>query len=165
MTLPWTSPNWVKYEEPPTSIPEVIVEGKQLKVVSSQWRINGSVEEVSPSASTDVVADAIELRSGSDLTFEIVTPVKPLIIEIGTFVDSGAFPSEGEQPSRFDCLQDRGCWTQTAGENDVVTVNSGLIEQGGLVVLYVEFATLEEIDDEEGIGAYRASWVVQLVRE
>ena len=54
---------------------------------------------------------------------------------------------------------------RAAGDNAVVTVDSGLIEQGGLVILCVEFATLEEVDDEEGIGAYRASWVVQLVRE
>lgn len=154
--------NMIEYQPPPALVPEASVGGVRLDVVSYQWRINGQMVQSAPSSPTDLRVAVVKVPERDGLSFRLVTAVRPLMVEMRIF-DHAGVPADDDEPQRFDCLYDGQCHVEVRDDVVSVTADPGLVEDAHMALLYVEFGTLEDADTQEGIGAYRASWIVKKI--
>jgi len=154
----------VEYTPPPTSVPRVRVGETVLKPAQYAWRIQGTYQTKSPVSDQDVPANRIgppTVRNG--LTFSLETAIRPLQARVLIYpkLAEDAIPAE-PNGTMLDCVAGGDC--RMVYEPPGVSIKvAQMIEPPAMVVLDVQYPTLEPADAEAGIASYGASWVVRLV--
>lgn len=154
----------VEYTPPPTAVPRVRVGETVLEPAQYAWRIQGTYRTRSPVSEQDVPANRIgppTARGG--LTFSLETAIRPLQARVLIYpkLAEDAIPAE-PSGTMLDCVAGGDC--RMVDEPPGVSIKvAPMIEPPAMVVLDVQYPTLEPADAEAGIASYGASWVVRLV--
>jgi hypothetical protein len=150
------------YTQPPDEVPVVRVDGTTLQPAQYAWRIDGEFRTLEPSSDRDVAITRVSAPP-EHLAFSMGTSLHPLQARVLLYRSIGEdqVPVE-ESASTLDCLAETGC-RLVEGPSGLVIEVLEKVNAPALVVLDVQYATLEPTDADAGIASYGASWVVRLV--
>lgn len=143
----------IEYQEPPARPPRVTVGDVPAFLLQYQWRIDDRLRE-HVIDEPDQASIPTVTTSDWDGGLTLHTQVRPLIVTIRTF---DSVPRESDSPEERDCTAGQGCRLVENRTGWSVVVD----DPGAFTVLYAEWATLRDEDARDGVGAYRASWMVR----
>jgi len=145
-------------------IPKVQLGSTPLRLTQSAGRIDGEYRVRAPSSDADVLLTRVAWSETSGrLVFRIGTSTVPSQVAVLVFdqVPEGVVPTEA-QARILDCVKGTGCSVED-GTNDVAVVVASGPVLPAVVVLDVQYATLEPADTESGIATYGASWAARVI--
>lgn len=149
-----------RYEAPPTRVPQVRVETTVLVPAQYAWRIDGHYRQSAPPSDDSVPNTAVPTPTSRRLAFTVSTSIRPMQARIIHYPDTAASVPHSEGVFA-DCTTGKDCtMTQTADQLTLLLRRP--VEAPALVVLDLQYPTLEEADRTQGIASYGASWVVRL---
>lgn len=149
-----------RYEAPPPRVPQVLVETTVLAPAQYAWRIDGQYRQSTPPSDDSVLNTAVPSPVSRQLAFTVMTSVRPTQSKIIYYPNTAGSVPEGEGVFA-DCETGADC-TMTQTDDQVTLVLDRPVEAPALVVLDLQYPTLEEADRRQGIASYGASWVVRL---
>jgi hypothetical protein len=153
---------WRWYGSPPTGVPVGEVGGTALRPAQYAWRIGGEYQTHGPVSDREVVTNLRE-PSNQVFSFTIVNLLRPVQARVLLYnsVSENEVPDEG-RGSVLDRVAGTGCQiAETPPGRLVVELNEQPVTPA-LVVLDVQYASLEPAVMSAGIASYGASWVVRL---
>lgn len=149
-----------RYEAPPPRVPHVRVGTTVLTPAQYAWRIDGQYRQSTPKSDDSVSSTAVPSPKNGRLAFTVMTSVRPTQAKIIYYPNTAGPVPKGEGVFT-DCETGTDCsMTQTA--DHITLLLDRPVEAPSLVVLDLQYPTLEEADRTDGIASYGASWVVRL---
>jgi hypothetical protein len=163
-TLEPTPSGFTRYTAPPNQIPQVSLGTTPLRLTQSAWRVNGQYRVAVPPSAENVVQTRVAWRPKSArLVFRVDSPVVPSQAAVLIFerVPEGVVPNESEGRI-LDCVKGPGCSVAANGTDHVEVAVAFDPVLPAVVVLDMQYATLEPADTKEGIATYGASWAARV---
>lgn len=149
-----------RYETPPTQVPIVRVGTTELVPAQYAWRIDGQYSQSTPVSDDSVPNTNVPSPRDQRLVFNVMTSVRPTQARIIIYPDTTASVPDGDGVFA-DCEAGTDC-TMTQTPDRFALAFQRSVEAPALVVLDLQYPTLEEIDQKEGIASYGASWVIRV---
>lgn len=149
-----------RYEAPPPRVPHVRVGTTVLAPAQYAWRIDGQYRQSTPPSDDSVPNTAVASPTSRRLVFTVMTSVRPTQAKIIYYPNTAGPVPKGEGVFA-DCETGKDC-TMTQTTDQITLVLDRPVEAPALVVLDLQYPTLEEADQTAGIASYGASWVVRL---